>query len=411
MLFIFKLFDEEILKPLIQTRKNQKFVRLHLDATGGLVEKPYANSPNVVNHSIILPIKTNPKNIESELIPVAELITCNQTSLNIEIFLRKLIAAVKRRTKVYENLSDYIIIDCSFAEMNAITNCYGLKICEYLNILFKASEEKSLDSLDKISIIGWCSSHFTKIVVKDVKAAYPSKAHSKLRGLIVELVVELMDIKSFEEQDSFIKNILILLKKENVDEEVLRAEVSLSVHFQDSEIDENSDEIDELEFESEESKTLYKSSPFFQKYSTYFDSISESESGPPNKFFNQEFGKIVLKKYVAFIPFFGGPYMRLDHFKTRPNNGAVERFFGLEKKDNKLKHFGVLKPERIGNFIRNRKKKLEIIKKKVRIQLHSKCLVIKAAEEIPEDSQDNWKNRNNTCYHSKKRVTEFFVKD
>ena len=372
------------------------------------MDRPDKTFPSVMNHSLVLPLKTNENNHECVLYPVAELVTCNQSSLNIEIFLIKIKAAIKRKTSIYQNICDYIVIDCSFAEMNAIAKTNGQTLADYLEISFKAAQQGNIDSLKQFTLIAWCSSHYTKIVVKDVKTNYPTKTTYEVKGVLIEMIVEIMSIQTFEKLDEYIENFLILLKKQFYDEEAKEARKKLSVHFGDSHNVDNVEDDKRNKFESLESKTLYKSSPFYQKFNTFYENIEQSTSGARNEFYNENFAKVLLQKHIAFIPFFAGPFMKLDFFKSRANNGPIERFFGLEKKDNKLIHFGVLKPERIGRFVKNRQTNLEVLKKRIRLQLQTHRTVNKT-REIPEDAQDNWKNKNKNVYHTKKRAKKFFV--
>ena len=92
-----------------------------------------------MNHVLLLPLKSNEENDESVLLPLAEMITCDQTSLNLEVFLTRVVAAIKRQTSVSNNIADYIITDCSFAEMNAIAKINRLTLEEYIETFFIVS--------------------------------------------------------------------------------------------------------------------------------------------------------------------------------------------------------------------------------------------------------------------------------
>jgi hypothetical protein len=364
-----------------------------------------------MNHSIVVQMKSNDQNRENVLLPVAEMLTTNQTSLNIEIFLIKIIASIKRLTTVHTNIANYIVIDCSFAEMNAIAKSNGLTLEKYLKELFMAYEKKDMKSIDGLCLIAWCSSHFTKIVVKDVKKNYPGKGNNNIRGVVVEIIMEMMSCESFSDLDFYIKQMLVLFKKKYMDDELKLTHQKFSSYFHNRKNDDldNDDSDMKDDFEVEEFRVLYKSSPFYQLYSTFFNQIKDSvhPSAEVNRFYNVDFGLQVLKKYVAYLPLFAGPFMKLDHFKARPNNGAIERFFGLEKKDNKDRHFGTRKPERVGRFIWHRMEKMEVLRRRMQLQLktsHSKVTV-----PTLEDSQDNWKNKNSTAYHSQERVRKEFT--
>ena len=107
---------------------------------------------------------------------------------------------------------------------------------------------------------------------------------------------------------------MILLKKQHCDKEAAEAEKKLS----------ETNLISKKKYLN--SKTLYKFSPFYQKFHKIFESIEMFSSGSLNPFYNEKFGQTFLQKHIAYVPFFGGTFMKLDVFKTRANNGAVERF-------------------------------------------------------------------------------------
>lgn len=354
-------------------------------------------------------MKSNKKNKESLLVPVGEMITSNQKSLNIEIFITMINSAIKRITSSFKDIADYFVIDWSFAEMNAIAKSNGLSLIKYLQLMFEANQQNNLDVVKDICKIASCSSHLTKNVAKDVRLYYPGKKFRKQRGVLIELIMEIMNCESFEEMDIYIKNLLVLLKKEHADDEYDKHFESLSNYFTASNNEDDKEHLDdEEETTSEEYKQLFKSSPFYQKFNNFYEKIVESSSGPVNIYNNTKFAESFLKKYLAYLPFFAGPFMKLNHFKTRANNGPAERFFGIEKKNNKDRHFGIQTEEKVGRYVKYRREKNQVLKARFELNLRTHNLA-SISNEIFEDSQDNWKNKNKTAYHSKVHISKNFI--
>lgn len=381
-------------------------LRTYMDSSGCLVRKPHDGCPLVMNHVIILAIKSNEKNKEHLLIPIAEMVTSSHASLNIEMLLIQVNAAVKRLTGSFSNISDYLVVDWSFAEFNAIAKSNGLTLREYLKKMFEVYKKADMSIASGMTLIASCSSHLSKNVSKDVRIYYPGESNKLSRGLLTELVLELMNCESFELMDEHMKNLLVVVCKSVEDNEFQESYNSFSklfdqtstgnieVHEEDGEEYQNHED----EYQVEDHKQLFKSSGFYQEYSAFADGIESTGEGEKNLLYNKKFAEMILKKYIAFLPFFAGPFMQIKHFKSRANNGAVERYFGLEKKKNKSKHNGVLKPMKVGRFVRQREKDDRVTLKKLNIKLQSHGLCSKRT--TTEDLQDNWKNRNNTTYFS-----------
>lgn len=383
-----------------------------MDSSGCLVRAPHDGCPLVMNHTIILSIKSNKKNQENLLIPVAEMITSCHTSLNIEMFLLQVNAEVKRLTSVFINIADYLVVDWSFAEFNAIAKSNGLSLKSYLKKMFEVFMKEDISIVSGMTLIASCSSHLSKNVSKDVRLFFPGVESKLSKGLLTELLLELMNCETFESMDTHMKNLLVLVCKSRKDSEFYES----YEWFGDllDPINHDSSEDNEIESEPcypedvEEFKQLFKSSGFYQKYSSFAEGIEDTDGGEENELYNKKFAEIILKKYIAYLPFFAGPFMQITHFKSRANNGAVERYFGLEKKKNKSKHNGVLKPEKIGRFVRQRLKDDQVTLKKLNINLQTHRLCSKRT--TAEDLQDNWKNRNQSTYFSKMNLKKAFVK-
>lgn len=393
---IFQLFSEESLRLLIQERKKNKTIRVYMDATGGLVGKPDTACPAVMNHVIILRVKSNESNNESILYPIAELITCDQTSLNLELFLRRIISKLNNLTTVFQNIANFIVVDWSFAEFNAIIKSQLMTFQQYLDKMFEATKSKDTSNLENLTIIASCSSHLTKIVVKDVRYHYKDKND---QNAVIDLVMEIMSCSSFDILDQHIRNLLILLKKPTKDAEYNECCQQMDFNFKNTL---TNVDLDDVAIDDENFRELYKTSKFFKKYDAIYQSIKISGEGAANPYCNDNFAKILLKKFISFLPFFGGPFMKIDDFCARANNGSVEKYFAMEKRENRARNNNVLVGEKIGRFINYRKEsdRLRLIRIKYKIQTN--CLAQSRRKPNLDSTKDNWKGKSSSKYHTRK---------
>lgn len=375
-----------------------------MDATGGLVAKPDKCCPAVMNHVIVLSVKSNEKNDESILYPIAELITCDQTSLNIEIFLRSVISKISSLTTVYKNIADYIVVDWSFAEFNAIIKSQLMSFDEYLDKLYDISETNDKSKINSFTLIASCSSHFTKVVVKDVRLNYGTK---KTQNIVIDLIMETMNCTEFQELDDYLRNLLVLLKKKHIDEEFVNCCQGMLNQFDGKEARK---ETETLDVDEEKYRELYKSSKFYKKYENIYQKISESKAGEENPYHNEKFATVLLKKFLAFLPFFAGPFMNLEFFKSRANNGSIERYFALEKKENRARNNCVLTPEKIGRYVEHLRESNFIRQTRIEHKILTKRLTAKQQVSNIDISKDNWKGKSTSKYlcqnYSRKALEE-----
>ena len=363
-----------------------------MDATGGLVTKPDSICPAVMNHVIIMSIKSNEDNKESVLVPIAELITCDQTSLNLELFLRHIISKLTSLTSLFTNIADYIVVDWSFAEFNAIIKSQMLTFKEYLDKLFEISENNQNNRLKELTLIASCSSHLTKVVVKDVRLNFNSK---KIQNVVIDLVMEIMNFKDFDQLDYYLRNFLVLLKKKHTDKQFTTSCMEM-IAFSEHRIKKY--ELDPVDFEDDKFRELYKNSKFYQKYDTIYEQIPQSEKGALNLYHNEKFARILLKKFIAYLPFFGGPFMELNYFGSRANNGYVEKYFSIEKKENRFRNNNILVPEKVGRYVDNVKASNKTRFIRIQYKIKTNRLAQKGKSSNIDASKDNWKGKSSSKY-------------
>lgn len=366
-----------------------------MDATGGLVAKPDAICPAVMNHVIILRVKSNESNNESILYPIAELITCDQTSLNLELFLRRIISKLNNITSVFPNLANFVVVDWSFAEFNAIIKSQMLTFHQYLDKLFEAAETKETSTLSNMTLIASCSSHLTKIIVQDVRLHFKDK---KVQNVVIDLVMEIMSCSDFDNLDNYIRNLLTLLKKPKQDAEYDKCWQQIDFTFKETS---NEINLEAVPIDEEHFREIYKSSKFFKKYDAIYNKIKTTGKGETNPYCNETFAKLLLKKFISFLPFFAGPFQKIDHFQSRANNGSVEKYFASEKKENRERNNNVLVGEKIGRYIDHRKESDRIRSIKIRYKIQTHRLAKPRRKPNLDTSKDNWKGKSSSKYHSR----------
>jgi hypothetical protein len=378
---IFQLINNESLQKYIAYRKLNNLIRVHFDATGNSI------------------------NDENILFPIAEMLTCDQTPLNIEFFLRNVSSKLKKLSIVFPNIADYVVVDWSWAEFNAVIKLNLCSVTEYLDLMYNAMEKEDLKIIEHLNKIASCSSHFTKMILGDVRNHFQERDS---QNMMTELIVAIMTIEKFQAMDELIQDILMILKKPRQDRDFKKTQQKLQSFFNNPA---NHGDFKEVDLgEPEESKTLYKNSKFFDRYSKLQANVNGAEGNPVNKFYNPSFASIFIKKYLAYLPFWGGAFMANDVFGSRPNNGSVEKYFSEMKTENRKRNNNKVTAEKVGRYVKFHVESTEI--KKLRIDLKVKTqrltkLKIKEKIELDDEQKDNWKDKSTSKYHSRKFVEKF----
>ena len=132
---------------------------IYMDSTGSITRVPrYTKYRRPYYYAIVI-------SKEGELFPVNEMITTDQTTRNIRLFLMKFRDTIRHAKKSWP-ICKVGIVDCSWASINALLReCVEKSLIEYLNVCFRISVNQWKQPINFILIYSCCS-HFVKRIQK-----------------------------------------------------------------------------------------------------------------------------------------------------------------------------------------------------------------------------------------------------
>ena len=206
------LFCEESLKLLHQATKKNNNIQGYLDATGGVIRRVSDN--NLLNHCLVFPIKSNAVNSTNCVVVLAELITEDNCSFNIEHFLRLIKAKFQLNFK-NERMFRSIVTDKSFANINAIIQSQNsLTYLEYLKRLYEQRVDP--DEMKDITFVFLCSSHLAKIWKSDIMKWFNYLDNEEIYFLC-GLIGNVVNIRRYEELKNYLQHLIkLFLKKKQI---------------------------------------------------------------------------------------------------------------------------------------------------------------------------------------------------
>ena len=414
------LFMESNMQILKKALKDNNRLRLHLDATGGILRKVHQGS--LLHHVLILPLKSCDTNKSHILLNVGEMITEDQSAFNIKYFLEMFLNKFSLKCR-QEKIAYAIVTDKSFANINAIIKSQNdMKLSQYLNVTYEIVTNAS-SAVDIPVFVFLCSSHLCKNWKNDILKFFGKKEKQKIR-FICSLIGNLMCIGDYNDLVNYIQlliEFLAIKKKDNqfyIISNQLKASISSQneklIDIEDSQEDDspsantavNTDQTDD----TINPKTIFENSPFYKFFNGFYKSINQSTNQSntdcDNEYYCPEFIEDLLKKTIAYLPFWSAvlPSLNSDSNEdyVRPNNGMIEGYFSQLKsniKDEKsIGKFGHIK---IGRYVRYIRQKIDVDAKKIRIQLPDKHPHRKSRKCGVETallcSQENWKNKSNVA--------------
>jgi hypothetical protein len=377
------LINTMALKILKNEEKVNKDIRLHIDATSGILSKPAFCESSILHHVIVAPIKSSVHNKHSTVLHVAELITENQESLNVELFLRTLFKINEVANKC--SMSRVFVTDKSFAALNAIMKCANeMSMTKYLAYTHQICiGEKRIDERE-LTLVMLCSSHLSKNWTAEIRHHYGGKGINRdVRRFLSAIIGELMNRETYQELVDYVKLVMVILLSRRRTPRFKGALKDLKTLLSDVDNnDENDDDDDENEGgEIDEntqghiemnSKAIYKRSPFFKQFNKYKTDIleeleeleedDENSGAKENVLFSINYVDELLKKTFAYTPFWSATLLRLRQplsmIYQRPNNGTIEGYFGRLKQalrqDHALPRIGKIKPARYVRYLKTR---------------------------------------------------------
>ena len=229
-----------------------------------------------MTYVLIFPLKTNDLNNKFLQFNLAEFISEIQTSFAIQQFLEYLANEIEMLTPSNFQLIHEIVVDWSWAEMNAIVMAFNrMTIKEYLQLTFLIMTTNENNSkLKNVVILLECSSHLTKTMKSDTKKFFTDY---KLRSVVYEIMGKFFDCETWAELLNIMKNFIIIFTSSSYDNNV-KESLKVMEKFKDNsssndditnsndDSEESEDEQNEMAFERRDQKEIYKDSPFYQVF-------------------------------------------------------------------------------------------------------------------------------------------------
>jgi hypothetical protein len=435
------LFDNDSLNLLHRANHENAGMCLYLDATGGILRN--MNGFSVLNHTLVLPFKSDYKNKNHDVVAVAELITVDNCSFNIEYFLR-LVKAKYQALHKGQQIARAIVTDKSYANINAIVSSQNnISFIEYLKLMHRACVDNA--DIKKILFVFLCSSHLAKNWKTDIIAAFGSRDKERIY-LICALVGNLVHFRKYGELTEYIQNLIkfFCCPTKNHHYEATVAKLKSMIvggndlidcaetkgddeNIEDEEkISDDADEMGSIVDKIISNKPIYIQSPFHAQFTKFMDELdfdddssSSDESAEENVYYAPVYIKDFLKKWIAIIPLWSGVFVahsvEADKEFIRPNNGFVEGHFSSIKGFFRTQlGFGKIGSVKLGRYVRYVKERNKIKHKKIELSLPDRHPSRKSAKKESKSAfaeMEQWKGRtkeSSTVMFSRRNLAQKF---
>lgn len=388
--FSVTMFFEDNLKLLHRASKSNKKNQAYLDATGGIIRRVSPNS--LLNHCLVFPIKSNTVNKNNCILVLAELITEDNCSYNIENFLRLLNIKYQLLFKG-KRMFRSIVTDKSYANINAIVQSQNqITFSDYIKKMYSIRMDCDLPD---ITFVFLCSSHLAKIWKSDIQKWFQNLDKEEF-AFLCGLIGNAVNIQHYKDLKSYLQNLIkfFLCKKSGSEYEttLLRMKDVISddnnwifnLDSTDNKGQDHAGMAKIIEDENDRSKVLYKQSPFFIEFQKYMNTleVEEDDCEEPNVFYSPDFIKHFIKNSIAIIPLWSAVYFSKgfeeDDEICRPNNGFVEgHFSSLKNMFRTNLSWGKLGTIKIGRYVEAVKEKNQNILKEVELKIPNKHIMRK----------------------------------
>ncbi|KAG5669044.1 hypothetical protein PVAND_016945 [Polypedilum vanderplanki] len=407
------LFNENSLRFLHQLNKSNMYTQGYLDATGGIIRK--ISESNLLIHCLVIPTKSNMINSTNCVLVLAEMITEDNCSFNIEHFLR-LIKTKYQLIFKDSRMFRSIVTDKSFANINAIIQSQnGITLPEYLEKMYEIRFNQN--EFKDITYVFLCSSHLAKIWKNDIEKFFKHLDKEDIY-MICGLIGNAVNFRRYENLKTYLEQLMKFFLLKSAGPEFEYSLQKLNDTLNDDESNDwvfktNADKNDDQglvgqsfqQKNDEESKVIYKQSPFFIEFQKHMqDLLSEDDKDDDdetNIFYCPAFIKHFLKNSIAFLPFWSAIYFvnesNSDNQICRPNNGYVEGHFSSLKNffRNDLS-FGKLGTIKIGRYVEAVKDKNKTTLKELKLKIPNKHMSRKqknlSTVDLPAE-REQWKGK------------------
>ena len=325
------LYSEE------QIRVHEHNVSLHLDATGTICKPIPGQEKRVLYHALV---SSGDKG--DPAVPLAEMLTNDQTATNITHFLMKVAADFyKVKNKVLQ--PEKVEIDFSWAYIHAVTIAFNkMDIMSYLQKAWNHVHANS--STAQLTVIHLCSAHVMHKFMQKVNTLFQDKGMCHFLGQILGCMVTCTELKSAvalfkrmctlfcsETYTSEVNDAFLYLERNtrerNVNlDETLQCETDLDCNDEDEE--------DTQTGNSHNQSPLYSQSPFYTMFNNLKTEYQEREctnadkNNDQNMYFKPQLLNYILKGYMAYLPLWSGLMLQDINHDT---NAPVENWMGAVK--------------------------------------------------------------------------------
>lgn len=359
---------------------------------------PHDGSP-VLNHVLVLPIKTHKDKHSTIPFVVAEMMTVDNTGFNIGSFLRHFTTKFKLSYPNQSRIANSIVTDKCFANLNGLVESQNdMKLKTYLSIMFDKFTGKADEKLfAKLTLIFLCASHQSKNWKDDIFKFFNNNLLKKDDKLFLcALMGALMNIATRNEFDHYVEALFTIFCSKSKDEAFFESfeeikKIAGNIHEAKQEQEMlDTERKDKLpDFDESTSNVIYKSSKFFIYYESFLsektEAIDENEK-VENKFFNPTYANDFLKKNLAYLPLWSRIFtgIGMPQYK-RPTNAYIESYNNIIKttleKDYTLK-LGSIRMNRYINIVRQRQLgDFNLIKENIRDHHVARKKITKKGEE------------------------------
>ena len=263
-------------------------------------------------------------------LPIAEAVLSSHYTYDIRMWLTKL-RQFCVNIKLWP-ITKRICTDASHAMTNAAIGSFNIDrnindLEQYLCMCSEFLTENK--SKPNFIIIQWCSSHFAKIVIKDVKKF----VDPDLQSFVLKAIGVAFNLNRLQQCDEWFEILCIIFLSTNDSNLVKDACEKLKLLYEGEPILLEQLEKPNNNYGEYVSKTLYSKSPFWKRYNLIKDGVlsrlDDKDKSDNNTMYNPSIIDVILKRYCAFLPLWTnvmGVFVETTS-KSRISNAAIESYF------------------------------------------------------------------------------------
>ena len=413
---IIHMYCEEQLFFLKLIEKSK--LKLHLDATGSVVRKLDRDEKNFLYYALTLqhPIaKISP-------IPLAEMLTNEQTNVEITHFLNRWYYDV-RRILNRDICPSQVEVDFSWALLHSICKIFNRQHLEdYLNTCWQYIQTSQTEKYWDKSILHICSAHLMNRI--SYKLEHTMKIKKSIKRIFMFLMARLVACTNIGEFEQLFTALCMVCLAKRIYPEIQQyiSKIEKAIKSKEEDIDEDFDYIAELDEELTNDmgdSNSYKSKSPFGRYFNgvlikcqeriyHLEIMHKTTSLVENdNYFLPRLPTFLATHYIPICPLWTslilGPVMAPNESDVRSSNAIVENWMRILK-INILQNQTKLRP---GDFLRKIREGLE---GRIRAfgfafePLSSKILKTKVPRKIKDNklAEEIWQRR-------KKNKTTYFM--